>query len=124
MPNIERVPVLGGKLDEYLCVTQWEVQNLYSLRMPMMDGDTRLDAALRVCAVVKPVGVRQEDSDVTIRHKLLLAYECAVHILEEMQVQWLDYPELSFGGRVVHLPGGGQHLVTEATTDWTMRCPE
>jgi hypothetical protein len=111
--------VFRQRLDEYLWVTQWELMGTYSLN-PMMDGGTPFSTELRVCATVKPVGVVRGDSDVAIRHKLLLAYECVVKILEDMGVKWMAYPTLEIGGMVEYRFGGELQLISEARVELRM----
>jgi hypothetical protein len=114
MPEIVPLQVLGGKLDEYLFVTQWDTQRLY-LYEPHGNVSNALELSIR--ALVKPVGVKPDDSSVIIRHKLLLAYECAMHILEEMKVDWVRYPELLLGGEVIRNTDGSTRLVSEARVE-------
>jgi hypothetical protein len=115
MPEIVPVQVLGGKLDEYLFITQWDTERLY-LYDPT-EGDLGGGLELNIRALVKPVGVKPGDSSVIIRHKLLLAYECAMHILEEMKVHWVRYPELLLGGEVIRNTDGSTRLVSEARVE-------
>src|SRR3954468_2552426 len=117
MPEIVPVPVLNGKLDEYLFVTQWDTQRLYLYDPLGEDPEGVWNLELNIRALVKPVGVKPDDSSVTIRHKLLLAYECAMHILEEMKVHWVKYPELTLGGEVIRGMDGSARLVSEARVE-------
>jgi hypothetical protein len=112
-------PAFRQRLDEYLWVTQWELQGQYSM-LPGLHGASPFSTELRICAMVKPVGVQKGDSDVAIRHKLLLSYECVVKILTDMGVQWAAYPTLQIGGMVERTFDGKTHLITEARVELLM----
>lgn len=114
-------PEFKQRLDEYLWVTSWELMGQYDLRLnPLLDGASPFSTELRICAMVKPVGVQKGDSDVAVRHKLYTSYECVVKILTDMGVQWTEYPTFEIGGMVERTFSGKTQLITEARVELRM----
>jgi hypothetical protein len=126
MPEIERAQALdrtssplGGKLDEYLWITAWDLHTTVAVSSPVMLGTVTKQTILRVEAIVKPLGMHRDDTPAAIRHKLLMAYECAICIIEQMGVEWDRYPELTFSGQANRFDGPPR-LLTEARVDLWM----
>jgi len=92
------------QLDEFLWVTEITFDRY-------IGGMT----ALRVRAIIKPLGVELDDSPIAVRHKILLSYECVLEILDKMGAKHISYPELEIGGDVVEVLGSDeQKLITKA----------
>lgn len=106
---------LGGKLDEYLWIHSWQrnyVRAFASMREELVD--------IEISGNVKPIGVQPEDSDVVVRHKLLLAYECALAEIKKQGYEHKSFPDLQFTGTVLNHLGGPQSLVVEAKFDFIL----